>query len=108
MVAIYNNVISNENNIDFVKQGKRYIKRRYENISSKDIIVYEDRNPHRSYKKKEKFMKLLNELQQYKIKTIICYDYSKITNSCKEFVELLDYLALFQVELIGINNKFQT
>ena len=86
---------------------KNYLITRY-NANADDIIVYEDEGYTGANTKRPEFQKMIKEIRNKKIKTVICYRLDRISRNVLDFCNLKDELSDYNVAFISIREDFDT
>ncbi|MBE6717408.1 MAG: recombinase family protein [Ruminococcaceae bacterium] len=86
---------------------KNYLITRY-NANADDIIVYEDEGYTGANTKRPEFQKMIKDIRNKKIKTVICYRLDRISRNVLDFCNLKDELSDYNVAFISIREDFDT
>lgn len=86
---------------------KNYLITRY-NAKADDIIVYEDEGYTGANTKRPEFQKMIKDIRNKKIKTVICYRLDRISRNVLDFCNLKDELSDYNVAFISIREDFDT
>lgn len=86
---------------------KNYLITRY-NAEADDIIVYEDEGYTGANTKRPEFQKMIKDIRNKKIKTVICYRLDRISRNVLDFCNLKDELSDYNVAFISIREDFDT
>ena len=81
---------------------------KYLNAAENDIAVYEDEGFSGGNTKRPEFQKLLNDVKQKKISTLICYRLDRISRNVADFSGILELLIANNVNFVSIRESFDT
>ena len=81
---------------------------KYLNAAENDIAVYEDEGFSGGNTKRPEFQKLLNDVKQKKISTLICYRLDRISRNVADFSSILELLIANNVNFVSIRESFDT
>ena len=87
---------------------KKYLLGKYENITEKNIKVYQDEGFTGYNTKRPEFQQMLDDIKNYKIKTIIVYRLDRISRNVSDFCKLKDKLAKYNVDFMSVTENFDT
>lgn len=87
---------------------KKYLLSKYENITEKNIKVYQDEGFTGYNTKRPEFQQMLDDIKNYKIKTIIVYRLDRISRNVSDFCKLKDKLAKYNVDFMSVTENFDT
>lgn len=86
---------------------KNYLVTKY-NAKPDEIIVYEDEGYTGANTKRPEFQKMIKDIRNKKIKTVICYRLDRISRNVLDFCNLKDELSDYNVAFISIREDFDT
>lgn len=94
-----------ENQIELCRQ---YINLHFPEINEEDICVYEDEGFSGGNTSRPQFLKMLADIKDGKISTVICYRLDRISRNVSDFAKLRDELDKRNVGFISIRDNFDT
>lgn len=86
---------------------KNYLQTKY-NAKPDEIVVYEDEGYTGANTKRPEFQKMIKDIRNKKIKTVICYRLDRISRNVLDFCNLKDELSDYNVAFISIREDFDT
>lgn len=86
---------------------KNYLVTKY-NAKPDEIFVYEDEGYTGANTKRPEFQKMIKDIRNKKIKTVICYRLDRISRNVLDFCNLKDELSDYNVAFISIREDFDT
>lgn len=84
---------------------KEYAEKHF---NTKNFIIYEDEGYTGSNINRPMFQKLLDDIKNYKIKTLICYRLDRISRNISDFSTLMELLEKYDVNFVSIREQFDT
>lgn len=94
-----------ENQIEMCKQ---YIFSKIENVTPKDITVYEDEGFSAKSTDRPQFQKMINDINKIHYDYIVCYRLDRISRNVSDFASLIEDLNDRSISFICIKEEFDT
>jgi len=94
-----------ENQIEMCRQ---YINTKFENISDKDITIYEDEGFSAKNTNRPQFKKMLRDIKTKKPDFIVCYRLDRISRNVSDFSSLIEDLNDREISFVCIKEEFDT
>lgn len=85
-----------------------YIKLNFPDISSEDVLEFEDEGYSGGNVNRPEFQKMMQLVAQNEIQAIVCYKLDRVSRSLADFSEFRKVLQAKQVEFVSITEKFDT
>jgi len=110
-IAIYarkSKITETGNSIDNqIKICMEYAKESF-NASDDDIIIYQDEGKSGYYGDREQFIKMLRDIDNNKIKTVICYKFDRISRKTLDLINVVEYLKKKGIGLVSCTDMIDT
>ena len=90
------------------KQCAEYAKRELNLEDDFEFLQYEDKGLSGYYSDRPDFQRMLHDVQNGKIKAIVCYKLDRIGRKTADVLRLMDFLDTYNVDLLICSNGINT
>ena len=91
-----------------VQMSKQYIFSRLENVTEKDIRIYEDEGYSAKSTDRPEFQRMLKDLREDQLDCIVCYRLDRISRNVGDFAQLIEEINKRGVTFLCIKEEFDT
>ena len=91
-----------------IEMCKKHLQMKYDIDIENDVVVYEDEGYTGANTKRPQFQKMLRDIKNKKISTVICYKLDRISRNVLDFCTLKDELSEYDVSFISLKEDFDT
>lgn len=85
---------------------KEKLKKKYENISDDDILIFEDEGFSGKNTKRPSYQKMLQLCKEGQIQCVIAYRLDRISRNVQDFVKLLEELNVHNIQFFTVNDPY--
>ena len=87
---------------------KDYISLNYPDSTENDILIFEDEGFSGGNTNRPEFQKMVQEIKNDNIKTVVCYRLDRISRNVGDFANLKKIFDDYDVDFVSISDRFDT
>ncbi|MCL2512823.1 MAG: recombinase family protein [Oscillospiraceae bacterium] len=91
-----------------IEMCKKHLQMKFDIDIENDVIIYEDEGYTGANTNRPQFQKMIRDIKEKKISTVICYKLDRISRNVLDFCTLKDELTEYDVSFISLKEDFDT